>query len=398
MDNKYIQFIDSHYNNLFSVEDGKNVIVNYSDGERRSLPCKYIDNYHTQIGSNVFHICEFAEVMERSGNTYEPEEYIKNLDFYPKRYLDRELKAVDGSLIPFAVFDENEKGAFAYCPKGKEHQLCFVDKVNHFDITFSDNWEDLKEFAAFAGLNIKIIEGTLKAMDVPVIGQENVSDEKAVEVWYWDEKTGINAGRNAAGELFVGNDKSGANLPDTQENRKRLKAEFERLTDKTMDRSFLDAKDNIICFDELLVEPHEKLINAAYELWVDVDSSFGTDVEDIPETYINFYTNLHMDTGEIKAIYSIDSPDKLDQFDRELSAGEQAMFKEKMADYCKSTYGCSLEELWNETVKEHINEPVLACQLVTKQKPELDNQIQSAESKKVMSQKNAPEKNIEPEL
>ena len=34
--------------------------------------CKYIDDYHTQIGSDVFHICEFAELCERNGHTVEP--------------------------------------------------------------------------------------------------------------------------------------------------------------------------------------------------------------------------------------------------------------------------------------------------------------------------------------
>ena len=31
-----------------------------------------IDEYHTEVGSNLYHICEFAERMQKNGATYEP--------------------------------------------------------------------------------------------------------------------------------------------------------------------------------------------------------------------------------------------------------------------------------------------------------------------------------------
>ena len=34
--------------------------------------CRYIDDYHVEIGDNLYHICEFAERMEQNGHTYEP--------------------------------------------------------------------------------------------------------------------------------------------------------------------------------------------------------------------------------------------------------------------------------------------------------------------------------------
>ena len=70
---KMIRFIDSHYQTLFYVPDGGNVILTYSDGEKAVRPCKFLDEYHTQIGHNVFHICQFAEIMERNGTSYVPE-------------------------------------------------------------------------------------------------------------------------------------------------------------------------------------------------------------------------------------------------------------------------------------------------------------------------------------
>ena len=36
------------------------------------LDAGFADEYHTEIGSNIYHICEFAERMERNGHTYEP--------------------------------------------------------------------------------------------------------------------------------------------------------------------------------------------------------------------------------------------------------------------------------------------------------------------------------------
>ncbi len=71
---KMIRFIDSDYNALFFVPDGDNIILTYSDGKRLTRPCKYLDDYHVQVGNNVFHICEFAEKMERNGTYYAPEQ------------------------------------------------------------------------------------------------------------------------------------------------------------------------------------------------------------------------------------------------------------------------------------------------------------------------------------
>lgn len=72
-DTKNIRSIDSHYNTLFFVPDGGNVVLTYSDGEKLIRLCEYLDDYHVRIGGNVYHICEFAEKMERNGTTYAPE-------------------------------------------------------------------------------------------------------------------------------------------------------------------------------------------------------------------------------------------------------------------------------------------------------------------------------------
>ena len=74
-DGKEIRFIDSHYKDLFHIPDGSCVQIHYPD-EMVVKPCTFIDEYHTQIGYNVFHICQFAEIMERSGSSYMPEPEI----------------------------------------------------------------------------------------------------------------------------------------------------------------------------------------------------------------------------------------------------------------------------------------------------------------------------------
>jgi hypothetical protein len=77
-DKKQIRFIDSSYNNLFSIPDGSNIVLTFSDGEKAVRACTYLDEYHVQIGKEVgrgevLHICQFAEIMERNGTGYAPE-------------------------------------------------------------------------------------------------------------------------------------------------------------------------------------------------------------------------------------------------------------------------------------------------------------------------------------
>lgn len=72
---KDIRFIDSHYKELFRVPDGGTIQIS-DPYETVIKKCEFVDEYHTQIGCNVFHICEFAEIMERNGRTYQPEPEI----------------------------------------------------------------------------------------------------------------------------------------------------------------------------------------------------------------------------------------------------------------------------------------------------------------------------------
>jgi hypothetical protein len=67
-----IRFIDSGYKEQFRIPNGGQIKIRYSWGEEQLRTCRYIDDYHVEVGNNLYHICEFAELMERGGHTCEP--------------------------------------------------------------------------------------------------------------------------------------------------------------------------------------------------------------------------------------------------------------------------------------------------------------------------------------
>lgn len=67
-----IRFIDSRYDELFRLEDGGRISYQNASGETVKATCRYIDEYHVEVGQNLYHICEFAERMEAIGSKVEP--------------------------------------------------------------------------------------------------------------------------------------------------------------------------------------------------------------------------------------------------------------------------------------------------------------------------------------
>lgn len=67
-----IRFITPHYRELFRIPDGDQVRIMTADGRMLDRACRFIDETHVEVGSSLFHICEFAEKMERAGNTVVP--------------------------------------------------------------------------------------------------------------------------------------------------------------------------------------------------------------------------------------------------------------------------------------------------------------------------------------
>lgn len=69
---KGIRFITSHYDDKFHIKDGESVIVTYGSDEKVTKVCRYIDETHLEIGTQLFHICQFAEMCEKNGYSVQP--------------------------------------------------------------------------------------------------------------------------------------------------------------------------------------------------------------------------------------------------------------------------------------------------------------------------------------
>ena len=116
-----IRFIDSGYKELFRLPDGEKITVTNADGEKRDFTCRYIDEAHLEVGNNLYHICEFAERMERSGSIYTPKETP----------LPRECLSTLPSTGEVIKIDRYQKG---YTPrsvqKSPEENRDLVDRYN----------------------------------------------------------------------------------------------------------------------------------------------------------------------------------------------------------------------------------------------------------------------------
>lgn len=123
-----------------------------------------------------------------------------------------------------------------------------------------------------------------------------------------------------------------------------------------MKKRNLDITEQTInCFGDLEVDLDEGFIEAAYELWFDVDRYFGTDTRDKDDTWINFYTRWHPDRT-ITAIYFVESDETVKEHTWELTPKEQEFFRKKMEAYAKTQGNQTLQEIWEET-KDYIELP-----------------------------------------
>ena len=72
---RMIRFIDPNYRELFQIPDGAYVEVKYPNSTV-IVACGCMDEYHLRFGSEVYHICELAERLERCQATCAPEPEI----------------------------------------------------------------------------------------------------------------------------------------------------------------------------------------------------------------------------------------------------------------------------------------------------------------------------------
>lgn len=64
---KGIRFITPDYKEKFRICDGEKVRMTDPSGESWEQTCRYIDEAHLEVGGNLYHICELAERLQRSG-------------------------------------------------------------------------------------------------------------------------------------------------------------------------------------------------------------------------------------------------------------------------------------------------------------------------------------------
>lgn len=67
-----IRFITPDYKEKFRIQDGDMIRVQHKDGNQWDFICRYIDETHLEVGNGLYHICQFAEMMERQGSTIIP--------------------------------------------------------------------------------------------------------------------------------------------------------------------------------------------------------------------------------------------------------------------------------------------------------------------------------------
>jgi hypothetical protein len=72
METQKIRFINSSYHTLFSINDGEEIEITRYDGSVVRRKCRYLDDYNLWVGNDVFHICQFAELMEKANQSYKP--------------------------------------------------------------------------------------------------------------------------------------------------------------------------------------------------------------------------------------------------------------------------------------------------------------------------------------
>ena len=85
---KDIRFINSDYKTLFTIKDGENIkFTSGYDGAESVKKCRWIDETHTVIGNETYHICQWAEICERNGHKFAAAEKPENtIDILSAKY------------------------------------------------------------------------------------------------------------------------------------------------------------------------------------------------------------------------------------------------------------------------------------------------------------------------
>ena len=128
-----IRFITSNYDELFRITDGSTIQVTFPDRQFVEK-CSYIDDYHTKIGNSVYHICQYAEILEQNDARCEPE---------PETLLDKAAWQIgdrDFLLI------EKRKDSFRYELVTKEFLSRSQGQLDRKDLTVNQAREHILDY------------------------------------------------------------------------------------------------------------------------------------------------------------------------------------------------------------------------------------------------------------
>lgn len=148
-----IRFINSSYTELFRIPDGGKIVIFSPWREREELVCRYIDEYHMEVGNNLYHICEFAERMERSSSVYEPVKASRILE------LHTQSGAVEQVFLTVSAYPNNTMYVGLMADDGGTSKLYGNVTVNLMDSVPSycafvdtENMPELEEFLERNGI------------------------------------------------------------------------------------------------------------------------------------------------------------------------------------------------------------------------------------------------------
>ena len=146
-ENRSIRFINSRYQDLFQIPDGGTIRVVFPD-RTFVQKCRYIDDYHTKIGSTVFHICEYAEMLERGGGRCEPE---------GETYLNQAAWEIDGR--GYLLVEKRDYG-YSYEVLRKDYSSRVQGSIDQPSKTMNEAREHILETLALDQKTLYVSDGT----------------------------------------------------------------------------------------------------------------------------------------------------------------------------------------------------------------------------------------------
>ena len=193
MNNQKIRFIDSRYNDLFYLEDGGKIHIIQKDGDIFVQKCSCVGSHHVRVGTNTYHICQFAEIMESIGSMYFPckpgQEDIALLSI-KQGYVEKILKIVEDCLhdgddkeIEIGGFTVGET-ANLYVPVEFDVDDAFRLNVNTFE---NDNYINLyvvynKNLDVFSLMVVYwLVNGNNETFEVELTPSQNKKLQEGME-------------------------------------------------------------------------------------------------------------------------------------------------------------------------------------------------------------------------